>query len=880
MDASSNLNLSVGGDLQVESKQNRTSGSNHSFGISAGIGFGSGEGMSGDSLANSAQNLGSTNGEVSSANGGLNVANGRYMTKETVLTTLTAGNEANINVAGNTDIKGALIATLDENGNDLGNLNLTTDTLSFTDLNNRSFDTQTALSISTNVGISDAANSNDSSSNAPANPNDSGTSLSVNSSNVSISTSTQASGGNTLATIGQGTVIVNNEADSENLDAINRDTDNVTNELYNTDTGMSVDATIDHRLFTEDGREQIKKDFVDSYEFGEDIFNAAQTLNEDDALGLLNFWSALHNNAMGTQLKNDLLRNPENAHILEGLKSGDGDQYAVAIQELGALAQGKFGLELSDINLYDGDGTTANGLQDTLLTDVKGGVVVDETNDNYGDIFIDATDDVTKTDMIDTLGHEVLETQTLQLGDTNDDAQEALANAFGEQLADRVNQAAGGDLDSTGGSSFNSSLQSSNAVRAGTDIANTVGNAAVDNKRITRNQAEVLDNVRDIINGNLDLSAQEKVQAKAELDALACAAVKCSEHIPEDDPNHSVFAALQAQGESLNSDGVTLGSILGEETAGEFEHGLLDTFNDVLSQNDEALTRTGGAVQAVGGALGMFGGATLAVGGVLTCAPSVVGCALIPAGGAITVLSGQEVDAGIDTLFGTYQPTEGLATANSFTLETHEGDNNPLADATIGAGVLALESLTAKVGGKYLTKALDKYVDGKNVIYGSDSEAHLLLTSHGNAHSFERHGGDVTDEKLMQRALTGEAPDGHVKIDRRTGLPIIPPLSSAFHSDELLKQADQMARESDVFKNKLDNLQPGVTLITIKPEEIGDFGVDLGRGYKRISTSRLRPELQGAPEKVDNLRSIQGTWQKSAVTGKWETITIFPATGE
>ncbi len=273
VDASSNLNLSVGGDLQVESKQNRTSGSNHSFGISAGIGFGSGEGMSGDSLANSAQNLGSTNGEVSSANGGLNVANGRYMTKETVLTTLTAGNEANINVAGNTDIKGALIATLDENGNDLGNLNLTTDTLSFTDLNNRSFDTQTALSFSTNVGISDAANPNDPASNTSANPNDSGTSLSVNSSNVSISTSTQASGGNTLATIGQETVTVNNEDDSENLDAINRDVDSVTNELYNTDTGMSVDATIDHRLFTEDGREQIGEDIETTQEALGDIAN-------------------------------------------------------------------------------------------------------------------------------------------------------------------------------------------------------------------------------------------------------------------------------------------------------------------------------------------------------------------------------------------------------------------------------------------------------------------------------------------------------------------------------------------------------------------------------------------------------------------------------
>lgn len=96
VDASNDLNLTVGGDLQVESKQSRTSGGNHSFGISAGVGFGGGEGMSGDSLANSAQNIGSTNGEVSSANGGLNVANGRYMTKETVLTSLTAGNEANM----------------------------------------------------------------------------------------------------------------------------------------------------------------------------------------------------------------------------------------------------------------------------------------------------------------------------------------------------------------------------------------------------------------------------------------------------------------------------------------------------------------------------------------------------------------------------------------------------------------------------------------------------------------------------------------------------------------------------------------------------------------------------------------------------------------
>lgn len=256
----------------------------------------------------------------------MNVSNGRYSNKQTVLTTLTSGNTANINVAGNTQITGALIATLDDEGNDLGNLNLTTDTLTFTDLNNRSLNTQTALSFSTNVGISPNANPNDPATNSQANPSDPGTSLTMNSSNVSMSNSTQASGGNTFATIGQGNVNIGNEADSDDLAAINRDVGNIENEIYNTDTGMSVDATIDHRLFTEDGRKQIQEDFKRS-EIG--FKSIADVLTTDtvslfgDGDGETSMGDHIQNNQQYFTATKDFVTNPDNAAYIETLSNPD-----------------------------------------------------------------------------------------------------------------------------------------------------------------------------------------------------------------------------------------------------------------------------------------------------------------------------------------------------------------------------------------------------------------------------------------------------------------------------------------------------------------------------------------------------------------------------
>ncbi|MBB6582004.1 hypothetical protein HXP36_09665 [Ralstonia solanacearum] len=150
-----------------------------------------------------------------------------------------------------------------------------------------------------------------------------------------------------------------------------------------------------------------------------------------------------------------------------------------------------------------------------------------------------------------------------------------------------------------------------------------------------------------------------------------------------------------------------------------------------------------------------------------------------------------------------------------------------------------------------------------------------MLTSYPDAHSLQRHGGSVTDGQLIIRALTGVAPDNSVKLTK-SGQPILPPMSSAFHSDQLLGYADQYVRSNGALANAIQN-HPGEAFVTVTPADVGDMGLNLGRGYVRLGGSRLQPDLQGAPQLIDNLRSVQGTYYFNATTGQWETVTLFPA---
>ncbi|WP_445945144.1 hemagglutinin repeat-containing protein [Shewanella sp.] len=232
LSADNRLNLDVGGDLLLESKQNRASGSNKGFGVSGGFSLG-----------------GKDEPGIKGLNGGFNTSNGRYQNKETVLSSIT-GAEVKVNVAGNTNIVGALLASLNSEGKDNGQLSLTTGSLSFTDLSNTGFNSQQSMGLTTSVGVSR-------------------TGISGGSSTFTYSNESSYDKSKTLATIGQGTVTVGDAGAADSaatttaaLAGLNRDSSNLTKEFYSVDRQQgNIDLTVDHRLLSEEGRKQIGEDF-------------------------------------------------------------------------------------------------------------------------------------------------------------------------------------------------------------------------------------------------------------------------------------------------------------------------------------------------------------------------------------------------------------------------------------------------------------------------------------------------------------------------------------------------------------------------------------------------------------------------------------------
>jgi hypothetical protein len=140
-----------------------------------------------------------------------------------------------------------------------------------------------------------------------------------------------------------------------------------------------------------------------------------------------------------------------------------------------------------------------------------------------------------------------------------------------------------------------------------------------------------------------------------------------------------------------------------------------------------------------------------------------------------------------------------------------------------------------------------------------------------DGHALARHGGAIPDEQLVQRALTGYAPDGTVKLNPKTGQPILPPMASAFNSDELLSFADNAVRQN--YLERAAALSPGQTVLRL---EGVDLGFDLGRGYARIGGSTFSPSLQGPPQLFTGLQKVDAVYKWDSTLNRWATDTIFP----
>jgi filamentous hemagglutinin len=248
--ANDTLNLNVGNNLNLESVRDEYSSNNKGFNVNAGIGFGS-------AGANSNRSPSLDVGKQSSSNAGFSVNNGSTLNKQTVLSSITANN-LNVAVIGNTNLKGSLIASgeFDNNGNfeDNKNLSFITNTLTFENMSNTNY--------SSNQSIGGNLNYNFESTKIVDNksiPQQGGvSSVSYNASNgIDVNAS------KTLATLGQGNINIKDTANSDDLSRLNTDTSKINKDLYSSSTGTKVDATLDTRLLTKTGQDEIKQEYKD-----------------------------------------------------------------------------------------------------------------------------------------------------------------------------------------------------------------------------------------------------------------------------------------------------------------------------------------------------------------------------------------------------------------------------------------------------------------------------------------------------------------------------------------------------------------------------------------------------------------------------------------
>ena len=278
--ADGTLNLKVGNNLSLESLRDRYTSNQKDFSISAGVGF------SGNTIAKS--NGITTTGlfdknhftdintiDKSSTNANFSRSRSNTITKQTILSSITA-NELNVEVAKNTHLKGSLLAAgeydKDNTFIDNHNLNLKTNTLSYENLSNTSYNKGSSLSIGANysVGKKEVANFTqddyrpqnmqntlDIAKNEKANSRNN-----PNISNISLGTSNSVILSKTLATIGNGNLQIANLDKSDDLERLNRNVKNIQKDIVNSQTGTYTNADIDIRLFSQNGREAIKHDLL------------------------------------------------------------------------------------------------------------------------------------------------------------------------------------------------------------------------------------------------------------------------------------------------------------------------------------------------------------------------------------------------------------------------------------------------------------------------------------------------------------------------------------------------------------------------------------------------------------------------------------------
>lgn len=175
--------------------------------------------------------------------------------------------------------------------------------------------------------------------------------------------------------------------------------------------------------------------------------------------------------------------------------------------------------------------------------------------------------------------------------------------------------------------------------------------------------------------------------------------------------------------------------------------------------------------------------------------------------------------------------------------------------------VTVAESMGGKVGAAG-AKAVE--TSAATMTAGLDSSLARIAQ---DGHALERHGGLITNEQLFNRALTGVGPDGSSVV--RNGQILIPSSATAFNSNALLAQADELIRQ-----NYLDRAialsKPGAQSVVIEGAEMG---IVVGRGFDRVLPVA---GSVGPPQFNDGLSRVTAVYSYDASVKYWRTTTIYP----
>ena len=310
--ATENLVASVGGDLQLVSKQDSDYAKGKSFGMSLSGGAGVRKEAVGKGSVGIGFNTGKSNHDSSWVND---------------MTELTAKN-VDINVAGKTSLTGAMI-----DGSE--SLHLATNELEFKDLHDFERSTETGYGVNTGVGIS----TNKEKTNLHPNGE---TSLTLNDKGYNKEQITRA-------TIGEGVIEV---AQGSDLTGLNRDTSKAQEITKDMTTGtLDTTANIDNRVFTSDGRADIVKQHENLGENLSQIGNGLRnniitktienTITGDKSLSE-NFYDYVEQDRQMTELKEnrkDLML------ALNGMTNFDSEEAKNILQQIADLTAGENGFK-------------------------------------------------------------------------------------------------------------------------------------------------------------------------------------------------------------------------------------------------------------------------------------------------------------------------------------------------------------------------------------------------------------------------------------------------------------------------------------------------------------------------------------------------------